>query len=136
MGVEVLKSFPWREYGVVFAVLFGSRARGRAFKGDWDIAVWLTDVEKDVDLLSGLAKFLKVREDNIDLVVLNDYEGLPCTLVIEILGKGVAVYYRDLGEYLDIKLKVLKPCFDFMIDAEKLNLLGAQISAVLGKWGQ
>ena len=46
------------------------------------------------------------------------------------------MYYRDLGEYLDIKLEVLKPCFDFMIDAEKPNLLDAQISAVLGKWGQ
>ncbi|AFA39436.1 hypothetical protein Pogu_1409 [Pyrobaculum oguniense TE7] len=77
MGVEVLKSFPWREYGVVFAVLFGSRARGRAFKGDWDIAVWLTDVEKDVDLLSGLARFLKVREDNIDWWCLTTTKASP-----------------------------------------------------------
>ncbi len=136
MGVDVLRSFPWDKYGVVFAVLFGSRAWGKAFKGDWDIGVWLTDVEKDVDLLYALAKHLGVREDDVDLVVLNNYEYLPCTLIIDVLGRGKAVYYRDLDEYLDIKLRVLKPCFDFMIDAEKLDLLRTQIEAVVRKWGR
>ena len=136
MGIEYLRLFPWSDYGVVFALLFGSRAWGRVFKGDWDIAVWLSDVDKDIDLQYALARFLHVREESIDLVVLNNYEYLPCSLIIDVLGKGKVVYYRDFDEYLDIKLRVLKPCFDFMIDAEKLDLLRTQINAVTKKWVQ
>lgn len=120
----------------MLAVLFGSRAWGRSFKGDWNIGVWLSDVERDVDLLHALAKFLNVREDSVDLVVLNNYESLLCALIIDILGRGKAIYYRDLDEYLDIKLKVLKPCLDFVIDAKKLDLLRTQINAVTGRWAQ
>mgnify|MGYP001626178355 CR=1 FL=1 len=77
--------------------------------------------------------FLNVREEDIDLVMLNNYEYLLCSLIIDILGRGRVIYYRDLDEYLDIKLRVLKPCFDFMIDAEKLDLLRTQINAVTRK---
>lgn len=34
MDTNELKAFPWKDYGVVFAVLFGSRAWGRIVKGD------------------------------------------------------------------------------------------------------
>ena len=50
MGINVLREFPWSSYDVVFAILFGSRAWGRVVKGDWDIAIWLTDTDKYVDL--------------------------------------------------------------------------------------
>jgi predicted nucleotidyltransferase len=134
VGVEVLRSFPWAKYGVVFSVLFGSRAWGRAVKGDWDIGVWLEDVDRDLDLLRDLARFLGVGEDGVDLVVLNHHERLPCSLVIDILGRGKAIYFRDLDEFLEIKTRLLYPCFDFMIDSEKLDLLRTQIEAVTGKW--
>lgn len=68
--------------------MFGSRAWGKAFKGDWDLGVWLNDVEKDVDLLHALAKHLRVREDNVELVVLNNYKCLSCTFVIYVLGRA------------------------------------------------
>ena len=136
MDINVLREFPWSSYDVVFAILFGSRAWGRVVKGDWDIAVWLTDTDKYIDLQYALSRFLHVREDYIDLVLLNNYEYLPCSLIIDALGKGKVIYYRDLDEYLDIKLRVLKPCFDFMIDAEKLDLLRTQINAVIRRWEQ
>lgn len=129
MSINALKSFPWSDYGVVFAVLFGSRAwGGRVVKGDWDFAAWLSDVDRDLDLQYALARFLHVREDDVDLVILNNYEYLPCSLIIDALGRGRVIYYRDLDEYLDIKLRVLSPCFDFMIDAKKLDLLRTQIT--------
>jgi hypothetical protein len=71
----------------------------------------------------------------IDIVVLNSYELLPCTLLIEALGKGRPVYYKNLNSFLDTKLRTLFPCFDFMIDAEKLRLLEAQVEAVMKRWG-
>ncbi|GAB6947010.1 nucleotidyltransferase domain-containing protein [Vulcanisaeta sp. JCM 16161] len=136
MGVGDLRLFPWSDYGVVFAILFGSRVWGKVVKGDWDVAVWLTDVNRDLDLQYALARFLHVRDEDVDLVVLNNYEYLPCSLIIDALGRGRVIYYRDLDEYLDIKLRVLAPCFDFMIDAKKLDLLRTQINAVIKKWAQ
>ncbi len=89
MSINALKSFPWSDYGVVFAVLFGSRAwGGRVVKGDWDFAAWLSDVDRDLDLQYALARFLHVREDDVDLVILNNYEYLPCSLIIDALGRG------------------------------------------------
>jgi len=76
-----------------------------------------------------------VPEQCIDIVVLNSYELLPCTLLIEALGRGRPVYYRDLNSFLDTKLRTLFPCFDFMIDAEKLRLLEAQVEAVMKSGG-
>ncbi len=57
MSINNLMSFPWSDYGVVFAVLFGSRVWGRVVKGDWDVGAWLTDVDRDLDLQYALARF-------------------------------------------------------------------------------
>ncbi|MEL9991355.1 MAG: hypothetical protein QXP98_07795 [Thermoproteus sp.] len=72
----------------------------------------------------------------MDLLVLNGYELIPCTLIVDVLGRGKLLYARDMGEYLDLKLRILKPCLDFMIDAERLDLFNTQIEAVMGRWGQ
>ncbi|KUO86243.1 MAG: DNA polymerase III subunit beta [Caldivirga sp. MG_3] len=133
-GLSRLGSFPWRDYGVVFSLLFGSRLSGRLVKGDWDVAVWLEDVNAAVDLQWALARHLGVREWDVDLVVLNNHEDLPCTLIIDILGKGRVIYYRDLETYLDIKARLLHPCLDFMLDAEKLQLLKVQMESVMRRW--
>ncbi|WP_238375039.1 nucleotidyltransferase domain-containing protein [Vulcanisaeta thermophila] len=95
----MLREFPWRDYGVVFAVLYGSRAWGGVVKGDWDIAVYLEDVERDADLQYALARFLGVRDEDVDLPVLNNYESIPCTLIISALGRGKLLYARDFNEY-------------------------------------
>ncbi len=118
------------------ALLFGSRVHGRVVKGDWDIAVWLRDTEMDIDLQYALAKFLNTSEYTIDLVLLNNYEHLPCTLIVNILGKGRIIYYSDADKYLDLMVRILGPCLDFIIDSEKLNLLETQINAVMKRWGR
>ena len=134
--VNSLKAFPWRSYGVDLALLFGSRVHGKVVKGDWDIAVWLRDTEMDIDLQYALAKFLNTSEYTIDLVLLNNYEHLPCTLIVNILGKGRIIYYSDADKYLDLMVRILGPCLDFIIDSEKLNLLETQINAVMKRWGR
>ncbi|MCG2863994.1 MAG: nucleotidyltransferase domain-containing protein [Vulcanisaeta sp.] len=133
--IDRLRKFQWGEYGVVLAVLFGSRLGGRVVKGDWDLAVWLDDADKALDLQYALAKYLHVHEWDVDLVVLNNYEYLPCTLIISALGGGKAVYYRDLGTYLELRTRLLFPCFDFMLDSEKLELLKTQVKSAMGRWG-
>ena len=133
--VDRLRVFDWSSFGVVFAIVFGSSVSGKGFKRDVDVAVWIDDPEKAVDLQYALSRYLGVPEQCIDIVVLNSYELLPCTLLIEALGKGKPVYYRDLNSFLDTKLRILFPCFDFMIDAEKLRLLEAQVEAVMKRWG-
>ncbi|MFB6489652.1 MAG: nucleotidyltransferase family protein [Thermoproteus sp. AZ2] len=80
--MERLRDFPWRNFGVEFAVLFGSRARGRPVKGDWDFAVWPDVGENYGELLHELAKFLGVKEWDIDLVFID--EDMPCALAVEI----------------------------------------------------
>ena len=130
-----MKGFRWGDFEVAFAVVFGSRLRGRVFKGDWDIAVWLEDPERAVDLKYALAKHLGVPEWDVDLVVLNGYEALPCTLIVEALGKGKPVYFRDFNAFLDAKFKMLLPCFDFEVAARRLKLLEAQVEAVTRRWG-
>ena len=97
--LDRLKGFRWEDFEVAFAVVFGSRLSGRVFKGDWDIAVWLEDPERAIDLKYALAKHLGVPERDVDLVVLNGYEALPCTLIVEALGKGKPVYFRDFNAF-------------------------------------
>jgi predicted nucleotidyltransferase len=129
--VDRLRAFDWSKFGAAFAVVFGSSVSGKGFKRDIDVAVWIDDLENAVEIQHALSRYLGVAEQCIDIVMLNNYEFLPCTLVIEALGKGKPVYYKDLNSFLDTKLRILFPCFDFMINAKKLKLLEAQIEAVM-----
>jgi predicted nucleotidyltransferase len=133
--ISRLKVFNWSSFGVIFAIAFGSSISGKGFKWDVDIAVWLDDLEKAVDLQYFLSKHLGVPDYCVDIVVLNNYEFLPCTLIIDVLGKGKPVYYKDLESFLDTKLRILFPCFDFAIDSKKLKLLETQIKTVTKRWG-
>ena len=42
----MLEAFPWRDYNVRFAILFGSRATGKVMKGDWDFAVYFSEFKE------------------------------------------------------------------------------------------
>ena len=124
--------FPWKEYKVRFAILFGSRVTGKVIKGDWDFAVYFSDfkLEYVADLIYGLSKYLKVREDEIDVVPLNMFDHLPCQLILEILDKGKVLYYDDKEFFAWQWLRMRNICQDFMIDYEKLKLHETQMNAV------
>ena len=48
--LDRLRRFDWGSFGVAFSIVFGSRVRGRGFRRDWDVAVWVEDLERVVDL--------------------------------------------------------------------------------------
>ena len=42
-----LSNFPWAEHKVRFAILFGSRVTGKIIEGDWDFAVYFSDLRPE-----------------------------------------------------------------------------------------
>gem|GEM_PF-312158 len=126
------KNFPWTYYNVKFAILFGSRVTGKVIKGDWDFAVYFSEFKLEYlsDLIYALSRYLKVKEDMIDVVPLNLFEKLPCVLILEILNRGKLVFYDDKDFYARQWLRMRDICLDFMIDYEKLGLHETQMRAV------
>ncbi|MGC9105570.1 MAG: nucleotidyltransferase domain-containing protein [Thermoprotei archaeon] len=126
----------WRAYGVEYALLFGSRVTGRVFKGDWDIAVKFRrfDLDNYSSLLVDLAKELKVREDMIDLVPID--ENTPCALILEIERNKKLLYAESFDSFLDDWLKRVSVCIDFEISKRKLRVLEAMEEAVRKGWEQ
>ena len=43
-----------------------------------------------------LARYLGVADQDVDIVAINNYELLPCTLIVKALGRGKLIYCRDL----------------------------------------
>jgi len=111
---------------VKLAFLFGSRATGREGRlSDYDFGIV---VRKDVDLLEllpklivDLAQTLKVKEDLIDVVVLN-YSETPIELVFKAAWKGIPLYYDSREELREFKVKALNMYLDYKILIEKHRL--------------
>jgi predicted nucleotidyltransferase len=127
-----LSNFPWREYNVKFAILFGSRVTGRIIKGDWDFAIYFSDFKLEYisDLVYALSKYLNVREEMVDIVPLNLFENLPCPLILEIFDNGTTLFRDDESFYARQWLRMRNICQDFVIDYNKLNLHETQLRAL------
>lgn len=73
--IEKLKNALADDPNVVFAILFGSRARGKTLKGlqksDIDLAVYFKNPPEGLALLDYISKLSDKVGDEIDLVVLN-----------------------------------------------------------------
>ena len=114
--VEGLKRVRWEDYGVVYAVLFGSASLGCEYR-DVDLAV-LFDSNPSVSRLIGfimeVAGSLGISGELVDVTVLN-HDYLPCGLIEGALGEGVPVYYRDYSVYIRDVLERLWNCWDYEI---------------------
>ena len=93
---------------VIWAYLFGSRARGRAGpKSDWDVAVWFRPMEVlarlnlRMDLRSGLTDTLGTPVDVVDL---NEANLLLCH---EVLRKRIVLVDKDPAARAFWELKVM-----------------------------
>lgn len=85
------------------AFLFGGKAKGYAFKGDYDISVCFgkpRDLYDLGELVVDLAKALNVEEDKIDIV---DLDSAAPEIVLEAL-KGIPLFVED--DYVVFELKV------------------------------
>jgi len=113
-----LRLVDWGRYGVGYASLFGSAARGCSFR-DVDIAILVEEVDIGVlgSLISDVAGLLRVREDFIDVALIN--RDASCFLVVEAVGNGVPIYWSLDG--LDYALRLLNICRDYI---HSLNVLG------------
>ncbi|MGC9153635.1 MAG: nucleotidyltransferase family protein [Vulcanisaeta sp.] len=119
--IDKLRRFSWSNYGIYYAVLFGSIIR-RGFGEDIDIAVEFVgglDLGKYSRLLFDLFDYLDT--DKVDLVPIGD--STDCYLIHEVFGDGVILYMAGDDAWLRMHRRA-SICEDFLIDARKLDLVG------------
>lgn len=112
---------------VVVAYLFGSRARGDFTRGsDLDFAILLSRNFKDpydfIRLIGELATALNVKDEKINLVVLNDAD---LGLAYKVISEGSVVFERDVEKRVDFEVRVLKSYLDFkpVLDQMRISLI-------------
>ncbi|MGQ4915581.1 MAG: type VII toxin-antitoxin system MntA family adenylyltransferase antitoxin [Candidatus Asgardarchaeia archaeon] len=112
--IEKIKAVLIKDPQIVFAILFGSQARGDAFSfSDIDIGIYVTkdtayDSKYKFLLMHKLSKALEV--DNVDLIILNE---APPALRYEILTTGILILCRDDDLYAEFYSLSLREYFDF-----------------------
>ena len=124
--INLLREFPWDRYGVAYAVLFGSIAKGLERPRDVDVAISCLDkrCRGDVvlDLYADLSKLLELRTHlPLDIAVLD--WAPPCGLVIEVFRNGVLVYEALPGLYVDDMVRRVLVCYDWSVVERKLRIL-------------
>ena len=126
-----MRSFPWWRYGVEYVILYSSALRDPQHAHDLDLAIEFQhyDFEQYCVLLGDLAKYLGVREDHIDIVVLNQWEEYPAVLILEIYTSGEVLYCRDREKYLRDYVYRVGVSLDFLRDAQKLKLTERALEA-------
>ena len=95
------------DYGIIYAILFGSTIKGRFIKGesDIDLAIKVNKLDKK-ELFSFLKSFLRdLNIDNLDVAVINFS---PFSLNYEILTKGRVIFCKDEDELFEDRLKIIK----------------------------
>ncbi|KJU85994.1 DNA polymerase beta domain-containing protein [Candidatus Magnetobacterium bavaricum] len=104
---------------VVFAVLFGSFAEGRATRiSDVDIGLY---TQRDIDLLElgGVISDLEaVCHRRVDVVILNGLYKINPALAYEIVSKGLLILCRDNDSFIDFK----RETFLYYLDTAYLRL--------------
>ncbi len=104
------------KYGEVdVAYLFGSRARGNfTEESDFDFAILLSRNFNDpydlVRLIHDLAVALGVKDEKINLVILND---ASLELAYKVISEGIIIYERNVEKRVDFEVNTLKFYLDF-----------------------
>jgi len=102
---------------VLFALLYGSRARGKGEqRSDVDVALFLSrrlGLEDLLGLVFRLAGCLRVREDRIDLLILDN--STPLELRYKVFRDGVLLFARDLEAYRRYRDESISMYLDFKV---------------------
>jgi len=115
-------------YGEVdVAYLFGSRARGDFTEdSDADFAILISRGFEDpydfVRLVDDLAMSLGVKDEKINLLILNDAD---LELAYKVVSEGVVVFERDVEKRVDFEVRILKSFMDFkpVLDQMRKSLI-------------
>jgi len=112
---KMLSSYFSKYEEVDVAYLFGSRARGDfTEESDLDFAILLSRNFNDpydfVRLIADLAMALGVKDEKINLVVLND---ASLELAYKVISEGIIIYERNIEKRVDFEVNTLKFYLDF-----------------------
>ena len=102
--------------GVVLAYLFGSHARGRAWKhSDVDVAVLLVGHPDDdrcfdvrLEVIGGMMDIFQT--DDVDVLVLNQ---APPALRYAVLRDGIVLFCRDRQAMIEFRVRAVNEYLDF-----------------------
>lgn len=113
---DKIKDVLAKDRSIVFAYLFGSRAKGSvSARSDWDIAVYLTDgpeqampnkafyIEADVSVVLGT--------DAVQVIILNDID--DPVMEFEIIKDSILLLDKDKGKRVDFEAGVLNKYHDW-----------------------
>ncbi len=119
-------SSSFSKYGVVdVAYLFGSRARGNfTEESDFDFAILLSKEFDDpydlVRLIHDLAVALGVKDEKINMVILND---ASLELAYKVISEGIIIYERNVEKRVDFEVNTLKFYLDFKPVLDQMHKL-------------
>lgn len=108
-GAEVvmpeLSRFLFDDPNVLFAVLFGSRARGKEKRGsDLDLAVFFLDPPQGIEMLALINTLSNISGTQIDLVPLNSASPL---LRHQVMKYGIKLFVKDELQYRRFREKLM-----------------------------
>jgi len=112
--------------GVIAAYLFGSHAHGNSNSlSDYDIALLFAQdtprsVRYDSTLFAGGKLTLLLRNNNVDVISLNDSDSLP--LKFEVISKGRTLYSQG-DDFVDFEIKCRHEYFDYKSGLQRLGIL-------------
>lgn len=122
IDLDALRAYFERQDDVLFALLFGSQARGTAGPlSDVDVAVMLPDetepmarFRRQLALMVDLAGVL--RTDEVDVAILNE---VPVTLAYRVFRDGVLLHCRDRDAFVRTKASRISLYLDFLPSLER-----------------
>lgn len=100
-----LSRFLFDDPNVLFAVLFGSRARGKEKRGsDLDLAVFFLDPPQGIEMLALINTLSNISGTQIDLVPLNSASPL---LRHQVMKYGIKLFVKDELQYRRFREKLM-----------------------------
>ena len=109
---------------IVFAILFGSYARGLInVHSDVDLAIYFKErpsFDELSELISSIALALNVPEDKIDILILDD--DVPYELRYKVFRDGIPILINDENEFKRYRDKSISLYLDFKVFKQKFDL--------------
>ena len=109
---------------IIFAILFGSYARGLMnIHSDLDLAVYFKEelsFDELSELISSIASTLNIPEDKIDILILDD--DVPYELRYRIFRDGIPILIKDEKAFKNYRDKSISLYLDFKVFKQKLGL--------------